>query len=534
MASSLVSWIRNPSDDLAIAQGCRFDENRGKFVCDFIEQFCYQSKGKWAGQLIKLLPWQRDFIMRLHGWRRPDGRRRFRTFYLEVAKKNGKSTLVSCLANETLVDPEDGAPEIYLNAVDREQAGIVFDECAHMVNVSPDLSARFQVIKSKGRIIDPIGGGKIQKNSADAPSKDGVNASLTIFDEIHRFKNRDLWDVFRYAGVAREQPLRGIITTSGDIEEGVWFEQRSKSEGINVGAIPDTEHLGVVYRADPADDIDDPMTWRKANPSLGVTISEEDFKSDLEDAKRSPTEFANFLRLRLNIVSGSDQKFIDILDWNACSEDPHPESNECWMGLDTSSTQDLTALAVVFGDLTDIVHVGMRFWLPGDNIANLEREHQVPYRTWANMGFITLTDGNAISRKWIRKEINELAKKYDVIRLFVDPWNTTDLNAELLEEDSLPVESLRQGYSLSPATKMLQTLIVSHKLRHGGHPILKWHASNAIARTDPNKNIKLDKQKSRKKIDGMAALVNAIAAMMAVPSSGASIYEKQGLMVLGG
>lgn len=526
-------WIRNPSDDLAIAQGCYFDESRGKFVCDFIESFCYQSKGRWVGQLIKLLDWQRDFLMRLYGWRRAGGQRRFRSFYLEVAKKNGKSTLVSCLSVVHIVDQEDGAPEIYLNAVDREQAGIVFDECARMVAASPELTERLQTIKSKGRIVDPVGNGKIQKNSADAPSKDGVNASFTVFDEIHRFKNRDLWDVFKFAGASREQPLRGVITTAGEEEEGVWFDERTKSEQINAGAIPSTDHLGVVYRADPSDDLESPETWRKANPSLGSTISEEDFRVDLEEAKRTPREWANFLRLRLNIITGADAKFIDMANWNACNGQSYVDpGSDCWMGLDLSSNQDLTALACVFGDLNDTVRVLMRFWLPKENIVALEREHQVPYRTWAEMGLITLTRGNVVDKPTVRKEINALAKQYNLIKLLVDPWNAADLNSQLAEDDGLPVEEIRQGFSLSPPTKALQALVLSTRLHHGDHPILRWHASNAIAVTDENDNFKLSKKKSRKKIDGMAALVNAIAAMSSSPSDGPSVYEKRGLIYL--
>lgn len=526
-------WIRNPSDDLAIAQGCYIDESKGRFVCDFIETFCYQSKGRWVGQLIKLLDWQRDFLMRLYSWRRSNGMRRFRSFYLEVAKKNGKSTLVSCLAVVHMVDQEDGAPEIYLNAVDREQAGIVFDECARMVAASPELTERLQTIKSKGRIIDPIGNGKIQKNSADAPSKDGVNASLTVFDEIHRFKNRDLWDVFKFAGASREQPLRGVITTAGEEEEGVWFDERTKSEQINAGAIPVIDHLGVVYRANPDDDLESSNTWRKANPSLGETITEDDLRSDLEEAKRTPRDWANFCRLRLNIITGADAKFIDMTAWNACVGTPYADpGSECWMGLDLSSNQDLTALACVFGDLNETVRVLMRFWLPEENIVTLEREHQVPYRRWHEMGLITLTANNAIDDQAIRREINILAKQYNLQKLLVDPWNAQRVNSQMLEDDGLPVETLRQGFSLSPPTKQLQTLILSGRLIHGDHPILKWHASNAVASTDENNNIKLSKKKSRRKIDGMAALVNAIAAMASAPSDGPSVYEQRGLIFL--
>ena len=182
--------------------------------------------GRWAGKPVKLLDWQRSFIMRLFGWRAQNGLRRFRSAYLEVGKKNGKSTMISALVLYLALADKEGAPEVYLNAVDREQASIVFDETARMVERSPYCSERLEITRSKKRIIDPIGHGKIQANSADAPSKDGVNASTAVFDELHRFKTRELWDVFEYAGVSREQPLKIVITTAGDEEEGPWFEQR--------------------------------------------------------------------------------------------------------------------------------------------------------------------------------------------------------------------------------------------------------------------------------------------------------------------
>lgn len=534
MKKTAKKWIRNPSDDLAVAQGCYFDPEQGQLACDFIETFCRQSKGRWAGSNLVLLEWQRDFIMRVYGWRTGDGKRRFRSVYLEVAKKNGKSTLISSLATQHILDPNDGAPEIYLNAVDREQASIVFDEAARMVSASPDLSARLQVIKSKGRIVDPVGNGKIQKNSADAPSKDGVNASLTIFDEIHRFKNRDLWDVFKYAGLSRDEPLKIIITTAGEEEEGVWFEQRDYSEKVNQGIIPDITHLGIIYRADPKDDIESPKTWRKANPSLGHTLTEADFRQDLDAAKNSPAEMSNFLRLRLNIVARGDCKFIDMTDWDACDGWASPDVDEpCYMGLDLSDRDDLTALTNITGSLEEGFIVQTRFWLPEDNIVALEKRHGVPYRAWADEGYIFLTDGNSIDYDFVEQEIVKLASDRNLQVLFSDPWNAKHLAERLLNHHGLPVQYLRQGYaSISDPTKALHGLIKSRRLRHGGHPILRWHASNAVVRKDPAGNIKLDKEKSKKKIDGLAALVNAVAGPLSKAVPEMSVYDTQGIFVV--
>lgn len=527
-------WIRNKSDELAIERGCYFDEASGQFYIDFIETFCCQSKGRWAGQPLKLLDWQKDFILRLFGWKLPNGKRRFRRFYLEVAKKNGKSTMLSALLIALLLIDGEGAPEVYCCAVDREQASILYDESARMIRSSPELTRRLEVIDSKKRIIDAPGNGKIVACSADVPSKDGINASHTVFDELHRQKDRGLWDVFEYAGASREQPLLGSITTAGETTDGVWHEQREYSEKVNDGTIPDISHLGVVYRALEGDDIDDPETWKKANPSLGVTIKIEDFARELAEAKAVPTKLANFKRLRLNIVARGDTAFISIDLWDLCNAHvTMPRREPVWLGGDLSSIEDLCALACLAGDPDDGFDVQMRFWLPEDNIAELERRHQLPYRTWADQELIELTPGNVVDYAFIRREIVVLADEYDVKKVLFDPYNANKLALELKDQDGLPVEFIRQGFlSLSNPTKQLLRLILGGKLRHGGHPILRNHISNAVAEQDAAGNIKLSKRKSKRKIDGAAALVNAIAGATDGPIEETSVYDTRGILTI--
>lgn len=534
-------WIRNPSDELAIRQGCYFDEAKGRHACDFIERFCRQSKGRWSGKPLELVPWQRDAIMRLFGWRNADGSRRFRTAYIEIPKKNGKSTLISAIALYLTIGEGEGAPEVYLNAVDRKQADIVFEECCRMVEASPQLAKRLGVSRYNGKITDPRNYGKIQKNSADAPSADGVNASGTIFDEVHRFKSRALWDVFEYAGISRQQPLRIVITTAGEERDGIWWEQREFSEGVNKGTHPIIAHLGIVYRArtaddGQADDVEDPETWKRANPSMGYTMDIDAFARELAEAKaKGPAALGNFLRLRLGIIVRGEGKYLDLAQWDACGEwsDPDPD-DPCYMGLDLSDRDDLAALICITGDIASGFVVQCRFYLPEDEIEELERRHQQPYRMWAEEGFITLTPGATIDRDFIRRDIVELALPRRVQAIFIDPWNARDLAEDLLNDEGLPVEYLRQGFqSLSDATKTLRELVKGRKLRHGGNPILRWHASNAVEKRDAGGNIKLDKEPSRKKIDGMAALVNAVAGAIARGGDGGpSIYETRGLVTL--
>ena len=532
-------WIRNKSDELAVSQGCTFDLNPGTFVCEFIEGFCRQSKGKWAGQPIVLMGWQRDFLMRLFGWRLPDGRRRFRRFYLEIAKKNGKSTLLSGLAIAQAVAGDEG-PEVYVNAADRGQASIIFDEAARMVRASPDLRKRIDITDSRKVMTIVSNNGRIRANSADANSNDGLNPSDTFFDELHRQPDRRLWEVFEFAGAARDEPLLGSITTAGEDDLGVWYEQREYSERVNDGTIPDITHLGIVYRALPEDDIDDPATWRKANPSMGTTIREEDFERELQEAKRSPAALANFQRLRLNIITRENKMYVSPATWDACGRTPTPtiaklRNRPAYGGLDLSSVSDLSAFIVLIEDDSESFDVLARFWLPEENIVDLEHRHRVPYRAWADAGYLKLTNGARIDYSFIRAEINELAAELDLRKVFIDPANAQKLATELAESDGIPVEFLRQGFlSLNGPTKELDRLLGCKKIRHGNHPVLTWNARNAVAEIDAAGNVKLSKSKSRLKIDGMAALVNAIAARNANTGDDGeeSVYEQQGIWML--
>lgn len=528
-------WIRNASDRLAIERGCWFDEKPGLKAIRFIETHCRQSKGRWGGKRLRLLDWQKDFLMRLFGWRNPDGTRRFRRFYLEVAKKNGKSTMLSALILVFCLLDGESAPEIHVNAVDRSQASIIFDEAARMIEASPVLRPLFNLWKPKKRAVCKANNGVFQANSADVASKDGANPSHVVFDELHRQKKRDMWDVFAYGSAARAQPILGSITTAGESADGVWHEQREYSDKVNQGVYEDITHLGVVYRALESDDVDDPATWRKANPSLGETIREEDFRRELEEAKRNPALFATFKRLRLNIITAADSAFVGLDRWDACAATPAPleAGDAIFAGLDLSTVDDLSALVWIKGNVHDGFDVFCEFFLPEDGIELLEIKHQVPYREWAKAGLITLTPGNVVDYRWIRKRIQELAGAHDLRKLFVDRHQALDLCLTLRDEDGVNVEFFSQAIaSVAVPTKELLRLILSERLRHGGNAILRWNASNAVTVRDSNGNVKIDKNRPRKKVDGLSALVNAIAAATSGgDQGGGSIYDQERLLV---
>lgn len=527
------SWIRNRGDELAVEHGCYFDQAAADHVVSFLETECHLSEGRWAGQPMRLLAWQREAVPRIYGWKRPDGRRRFRWVYVEIGKKNGKSPLGSGLAMYHLVADGEGGPSIFINGCDRSQTRIVFAHAANMARQSPSLAGLLEVIDSDDRIVCEANYGRIQAGSATVEAKDGLNASLVLNDEIHRWRDRKLWNVFRHAGASREQPLSISFTTAGDTTQALWHEQREYAEAVNDGRIPDTEYLGIVYRADPKDDIDDPRVWRKANPALGETLDPDQFGAELARAKRSPDEFNEFLRLRLNIVAGSSDKYLPPDVWARGNTPPRPLSRRpTWIGIDLSAVNDLTAVVAIQGSEAEGFDLHPWFFLPEGGIERLEHAHGRPYRAWAEAGFLTLTPSMTVDYAWIIDRVVAIASSTDTRGIYLDPWNGVATYTALQDRHGLPVEMVRQGpISLNDATKQLQRHAIEGRIRHGGHPVLAWHASNAVARTDHNGNVALSKERSSGKIDGLSAAVNAFVGIGTHDDTqdGPSIYETRGV-----
>jgi phage terminase large subunit-like protein len=513
--------IKLPSDKQCLDEGCYFDPDAADRVITFIESFCKHSAGRFAGQPFLLEPWQRDFLRTLYGWKRADGHRRFREAYLEVPKKNGKSTLLAGMALFALFE-EPGA-EVYIGAVDRSQASIIFDECARMVRASPALSKHLVVIDSKKRIIFPARNAKLVAMSADAPNKDGVNASMVILDELHRFPSPALYDVMKFAGAARDQPLMVSITTAGHDRKTICYEQHERALSAIAGTAEggDPEFLPVIYAADPdKDDLDDPKTWRKANPSMGQVLKEEDFRKAHKEAKLLPRLWAAFLRLRLNIWTEQVTRWIPIEKWDALAEDSSKwelQGAECYVALDLSSTTDLTALALLFpledGDFLSKVF----YFVPEETAAKRARHDKQPYPLWIKQGHMVGTEGDATDHDAVRKFLNDLAEKHTILKVGIDPWNAQQLANQLMQ-DGFEVEFIRQGYSsLSGPSKDFERMVLAHSIHHDSNPVTKWCVGNVSLEQDAAGNIKPSKKRSPERIDGAVALVMTIALAMAEP-----------------
>lgn len=507
-AAGWSEWIRTEADERAVSEGCVFDLAAAERVRTFFAKFLRHSKGEWARKSFELLDWQwREVIGPLFGWKRADGTRRYRRGYIEVPKKNGKSAMFSGLTLYLLMGDHEPGAEIYSAAVDRDQASIVFNEAANMVESSPALGSRLNVVRSTKRIVFPRTRSFYRALSADVPAKEGLNAHAVLIDELHAQRSRDLWDTLRYAGASRRQPLNLAITTAGYDRHSICWEQHSYAEQVLTGVIDDSAFFGYIAAAGPNDDWTDPEVWKKANPSFGVTINAAQFAEDCREAQESPAKENSFRRYRLNQWTEQDIRWLSLEKWDACGADPGPlDGQTCYAGLDLSSTTDISALVLVFPD-GDLFKVLPYFWVPENNVQRRARKDRVPYDRWIQQGLIEATPGEAVDYDYIRRRIHELGEQYRIETIAIDRWNATQL-AQQLESDGFEVVAFGQGFaSMNWPTKKLEEVVLSKRLVHSNNPVLRWMASNVSLETDAAENWKPSKKKSRERIDGIVALI---------------------------
>jgi len=510
--------------------GCWFDEVEARRAIEFFGLLS-QSKGEWAGKPLRLEPWQAFIIGSIWGWKRRDGTRRFSTAYLEIPRKNGKSTLSGGAAIRlAFFDGEPGA-EVYCAATKRDQAKIVWGEAKRMILASPALRRRLQALVSN--INDPRTNSKLEPLGADADGMDGLNAHAFVLDELHKHKTRAIVDVMETATSARRQPLNLEITTAGSERNTVCWEHHEYSIKVLEGALQDNTWFGYIATIDPGDRWDDEVAWAKANPNLGLSVKVDDLRRKARRALEIPAERARFLRLHLNVWTQNVAKWIPVELWNSCRPRRDPAmlvGRRCFGGLDLGAVSDLSALALIFPDGGD-VDVLMWFWCPREGIERRSRTDRVPYDEWARVGLIKATEGNVTDYDVIREDVKLLGRRYQIAEIDFDPWNATQL-ANQLTEDGANMVDCGQGFaSMSGPTKEVQRLFASGALRHGHNPVLDWMASNAAIRLDPADNMKVDKKRSSEKVDGIVALVMAQRAMTMTKNAGphSSIYNTRGL-----
>ena len=515
-----------------------YDKSAADYAVAFIENLCH-TKGTWAGKPFELIDWQEQIIRDLFGTLKPNGYRQFNTAYIEIPKKQGKSELAAAVALLLTCGDGEERAEVYGCAADRQQAAIVFDVAADMVRMCPALSKRVKILASQKRLIYTPTNSFYQVLSAEAYSKHGFNIHGVVFDELHTQPNRKLFDVMtKGSGDARMQPLYFLITTAGTDTHSICYETHQKAKDIIEGRKIDPTFYPVIYGADESDDWTNPKVWKKANPSLDITVGIDKVKAACESAKQNPGEENAFRQLRLNQWVKQAVRWMPMEKWDKCAfsvDEDELEGRVCYGGLDLSSTTDITAFVLVFPPLDeeDKYIILPYFWIPEDNLTlRVNRDH-VPYDVWERQGYLQTTEGNVVHYGFIEQFIEKLGERFNIREIAFDRWGAVQM-VQNLEGMGFTVVPFGQGFKdMSPPTKELMKLVLEQKIAHGGHPVLRWNMDNIYIRTDPAGNIKADKEKSTEKIDGAVATIMALdRAIRCGNDHGTSVYDDRGLLFI--
>lgn len=479
---------------------------------------------------IKWLPWQFEHMCNIMCRVDAHGKRLVKESYVEVPRKQGKTTMLAAMLLYMLFMKDSRGQELYSAANSRDQASLIFNMMCSMIRSNPALMKRCRIYESKKMISRPDTESFFRALSADSSTAHGLNPSFVVYDELHEAKSRDLYDVLKTGMGAREEPLFVTITTAGEapIAGNVCWELHEYARKIIEGSVENDKFYPVIYAASEDDDIYDEATWYKANPSLGYHRKIEEFREQARIAKDVPAAERAFKRLYLNMWIGSDDSWVSFSSWLKTAGVVDPEAlngRRCYAGLDLSSTQDITAFVLMFPMDGDDEYVTIPFfWIPQDKL--LDRKDGVDYYMWSEQGYVDVCPGSVIDYKYIIHKIEALSKEYNIQEIAYDRWGAAKLRIDL-EERGFTMVEFGQGYaSMSPPMQELVRLVLDKNLAHGNNPVLNWMASNMVAETDAAGNIKPSKAKSVNKIDGMVALIMGLDRAIKWKQN-ANVYERR-------
>lgn len=490
--------------------------------------------GKLAGEPFRVRPWQREIIDALYT-ESADGGRPVRTAVLTFGRKNGKTGLAAALALCHLAGPEaEARGEVYSAANDKDQAGKLFAEMVAMIERHPILVARINVKRFGKELEDAVTRSIFRALSADVAGKHGLSPSCVIYDELGQATNRDLFDALDTAMGARADPIMVVISTQAATDVAPMSQLVDYGRRIRDRAIDDPSFRLFEWSAPAEADPWDEETWKLANPALGDFLNLDEVRRQASQAKRMPAKEPAFRNLILNQRVSAERHFLTASEWMTCA-DPvdlaRLEGRECYAGLDLSAVRDLTALVLVFPDAEGVFDVVPFFWLPGDTLKEREEQDRVPYWAWRVAGHLETTPGSTIDPAFVAHRVAEISARFDLRLLAFDRWRIDTFLKPLAETGAqVPMEPFGQGMKdFSPAVDLVERLVTERRIRHGGHPILTWNAANAVATADPAGNRKLDKARSRGRIDGLVAL--AMALSTAAKHGGEEKWEPMALVV---
>ena len=508
----LVDDIHHPKD------GYIFDQARAERPIAFIERFCKHSKGEWAGQPLRLELFQKAFISALFGFvDAKTGYRKYRETLFYVARKNGKSVMLSGLALYMLIADQEAGAEVYSVASKKDQAKIIYEETYNMVRQSPDL---LQVIKKrKSDLYFPLTFSKFQPLGKNSDTLDGLNSSLVIIDELHSIKDRNLYEVMKQSQSARRQPLLVMITTAGTVRECIFDDMYKYACGVCDGTITDPHFLPIIYELDSKEEWLDPMKWEKANPGLNRIKKLDDLISKVSRAKQSPRDLTGVLVKDFNVIQSVAST------WITFDDAANPETFELERfkgyyaigGADLSRSGDLTAATLLFMDKQEKRYVTQMYFLPKDNFEQRVKEEKIPYDKWYEAGLLRLCEGNSINYSDVTAWFLEMVEKYDVTPawIYYDPYSAAYWVQEMQSHGFNMVKCYQGVKTLSLPMQQLGQDLAAKKVNYNANPLLLWCITNTGVKTDVNGNIQPIKATNPKyRIDGLASLLDAYVGLL--------------------
>jgi phage terminase large subunit-like protein len=507
-----------------------FDASRAARICEFLELLPH-IKGKWARErrLIELDAWQCFVLTTIFGWVHKDtGLRRFREVYLEVPRKNAKSTLSSGVALYMLTaDGEQGA-EIYSAATTRDQARIVFDDAKAMAERTPDLRTYLGVAILTHSITVAHTSSKFSPLAAEASTQDGLNVHFACLDELHAHKKRDLYDVIDTARGAREQSLLWIITTAGSDRSGICYERRTHITKVLDRVIEDETTFGVIYTIDDDDDPMEPSSWAKANPNWLTSVLRDDMEAAARKAAAMPSALNNFLTKRLNVWVSGESPWMDMRAWERCADQTLQLSDfageKCWSGLDLAQKKDFAAYVKVF-ERKGTWYVFTRLYL---NELAVHESGNAHLSGWARSGYVQVTDGDITDFDVLAEDMRADCKQFDMQEIAFDPALSMYFASKLIEEGLPLVEIAQRALFFTPPLLQVENLVLEKKLKFDGNPVMTWMVSNLVVKVSKFNELRSPtKERPENKIDGPMAMLMALGRAMASERTETSFWETQ-------
>ncbi len=521
--------------------GALFDGERVDRVLKAFRALKHTS-GQWAGQPLSPDPWQVAYVLApVFGWVRWDADaagyvRIIRNLYVDIPRKNGKSTMLGGLAIYMLAADKEPGAQIVTAATSEKQAGFVFEPIKQLASKSPVLAKHVRAVGK--RVLHPKSGSYIEVVSSVADAQHGANLHFVCVDELHVHKTPDLVETLETGTGSRRQPLMAIITTADSGKQNtIYARKREYVEQLARGAFADPSTYGVVWAADPDADPFAESTMMSANPGYGISPTRSYMQSAAAQAQQSPADLAKYQRLHLGLRTKQETKYIELDVWDrnrGLVDEQQLAGKQAFGGLDLASTSDLCALSWVFPGEYGFDAI-WRLWTPEANLPSLDKRTAGQASVWVREGLLKVTPGNVADYDYIRSQISKDLETFDVRGVGYDTWNSSQLVNDLVA-DGAPMIKTRQGFAtLSAPLKELQRLLLEGTpekpmFRHGGNPAVRWQVDNLAVAMDASGNVKPDKATSANKIDAVAATVNAIHVLLGIGPKKRSKYEDEDLV----